>query len=72
MALEGEAVGEEVLRHQAALDGRVVREDAVGAGEEGGEEDEDVEEVVEGGFGVELPGGAEPFRGGEEAGFAVE
>ncbi len=49
-----------------------MREDAVGAGEEGGEEDEDVVEEVEWGFRVELPGGAEPFWGGEEAGFAVE
>ncbi|OIW22291.1 hypothetical protein CONLIGDRAFT_687691 [Coniochaeta ligniaria NRRL 30616] len=35
-------------------------------------DDEDVEEVVEGGFGVEFPGGGEPFWAGEETGFAVE
>jgi hypothetical protein len=50
----------------------IAGKDLIGAREQGGEEDYNVEEEVKGRFGVELPGRTEPFGGGEEAGFAVE
>ena len=73
VAFDVEAVVEEVLGHETAGNGLFLGgEDVVGAGEEGGEQGEDVDEAVEGGFGVVFEGGGEPFWAGEEGGCAVE
>jgi hypothetical protein len=63
---------QQILRHEPSSKGVFVREDAVGAGEEGRQQHERVEQTVEGGFAVELERRRQPLRLGEEGWRAVQ
>ncbi len=56
---------EQVLRHEPASDIVWLGEDAIGTGEEAREDCQDVEEMVEGRFGVGFEGSRKPVWLGE-------
>jgi hypothetical protein len=60
------------LRHEAADEGLLLGDDAVGALEDAGDKDDDVEEVVKGGFRVDFEGGGDPGWLGKKGLLVVE